>query len=370
MTINQRPVTVTVTSGQTKVYGNQDPSSFTFTAQAEGTNVGLLTGTSLAGALARASGENVGTYAINSGTLSTANPNYTITLVPGDFTITARPITVVIADQTKQYDSTNAASLIAGTNANSGSYTLSGFVAGEGAYITQTVGSYNSPNVADATSVSASVASSYVAKSGTLLSNYILPATVSTAANGASITPAPLTMIADNVSTFVGMAPTLTYQLVGLLGSDTASTAILNPQVTYEASLLNASMVAPQPNALTPSANSSNYSLTFVKGSLLVAGNYQIIVSAGSNTASYGLINRTNVNYLGNALNASHNVTAAYCTNCEEGASTPNIISLAITAPSTGSNLWLAADSGVGAAQGRYNFEISPTISNTNYGQG
>jgi autotransporter-associated beta strand protein len=370
VTINARPVTVTVDAGQTKVYGNQDPSTLSITVQAEGANDGLLTGATLSGNVVRAVGENVGAYGVTEGTLASANPNYAITLVANDFTITPRLVTVVIADQTKSYDSTSSVTLTAGTNASGGSYTLSGFIAGEGAYITQTVAAFNSANVSGATAVTASVSSSYVAKAGTLLSNYTLPASVSTRANGASITPVALTMTADNVSTFVGVAPTLTYQLTGLVGTDTASTAISDVQINYSSSLLNAPMTEPAVDALTPSATSSNYTLRFVKGSLLVAGNYQIIVNTGSNTASYGLINETNASYLANALSSSNSVTAGYCTDCVADVESPTIVRLTITAPSAGSNVWIAADGGTGDAQGRYSFKITPTINSSAYGAG
>jgi hypothetical protein len=93
------PITVTAYAAQTKVYGDADPG-FTYTITAGS----LLTGDSLSGALDRASGENVGAYAIGQGSL--VNANYTITFVPNDFTITARPITVTAVTDTKVYDGT------------------------------------------------------------------------------------------------------------------------------------------------------------------------------------------------------------------------------------------------------------------------
>ncbi len=59
---------------------------------------------SFTGALTRVAGENVGSYAIQQGTL--ANSNYNITFVPANFTITGMPITVTAnAGQTKVYGS-------------------------------------------------------------------------------------------------------------------------------------------------------------------------------------------------------------------------------------------------------------------------
>ena len=84
-TITRATATVTPTSGQSKVYGTADPT-LTYGAS------GLVNGDTTAiftGALARAAGTNVGTYAINLGTL-TAGPNYTTIL-------SATPVTFAIS---------------------------------------------------------------------------------------------------------------------------------------------------------------------------------------------------------------------------------------------------------------------------------
>ncbi|MDM8162259.1 MBG domain-containing protein, partial [Labilibaculum sp. K2S] len=95
--ITQKAITVTADAGQTKVYGDADPT-YTYTASAS-----LETGDSFSGALSRATGENVGSYAIGQGTLS-AGSNYDLTFVSKDFSITQKSITVTAdADQTKVY---------------------------------------------------------------------------------------------------------------------------------------------------------------------------------------------------------------------------------------------------------------------------
>ena len=78
------PITVTANSGQSKVFGAADPTL---------TYVCSDPGVTFTGALGRAAGENVGSYAINQGNLS-AGGNYVITFVPANFAITAKPITV------------------------------------------------------------------------------------------------------------------------------------------------------------------------------------------------------------------------------------------------------------------------------------
>ena len=94
LTIEKRPVTVTA-NAHSKVYGNTDPA-FTYTV-----SPALLSGDAFSGSLGRATGENVGTYAITIGTLN--NNNYNITLVSNSFSIEKRVITVTANALSKVY---------------------------------------------------------------------------------------------------------------------------------------------------------------------------------------------------------------------------------------------------------------------------
>ena len=94
--LNQIPVTVTATASQTKVYGQKDPV-FTFTVVPD-----LVPGDFFTGNLTRSTSENVGSYAINQGTLS-AGDKYLITYVGANFSITAKPITVTAEAKSKVY---------------------------------------------------------------------------------------------------------------------------------------------------------------------------------------------------------------------------------------------------------------------------
>ncbi|MGL2994952.1 MBG domain-containing protein [Flavobacterium sp. TSSA_36] len=100
-TITAKPITVTATPSQTKVYGATDPI-FGYTVSPS-----LVGSDAFSGALTRVAGENTGNYAITQGNLS-AGSNYTITYVSKDFAITAKPITVTAdASQTKVYGTAN-----------------------------------------------------------------------------------------------------------------------------------------------------------------------------------------------------------------------------------------------------------------------
>lgn len=126
------PATLTVTAGsQTKVYGDADPAlTYVATGFQFSDNQSLLTG-----ALSRAAGEDVGTYAVLQGTLA-ANSNYTISFTGNNLTITVRALTVTADPQAKIYGDSDPAltyQVTAGSLAFSDAFTGSlSRVAGEG----------------------------------------------------------------------------------------------------------------------------------------------------------------------------------------------------------------------------------------------
>jgi sugar lactone lactonase YvrE len=106
------PATLTVTAdAQTEVYGQSDPA-LTYTATGyQFTDCGA---TVLAGSLARDPGENVGSYAIREGSLS-SNPDYTISYVGANLTITPAMLTPSITAAGKTYDGTTRVTLTSQT---------------------------------------------------------------------------------------------------------------------------------------------------------------------------------------------------------------------------------------------------------------
>ena len=159
-------------------------------------------------------GTAVGTYnskdvatanAVTFSGLSLNNSNYSLSIQsPAAATITVKSLTMsgLIVPTSKVYDGTTAASNL--VNAN---FAVTGWVAGEGATVSQTAASYSSKNVSDnigAGAVSAVLSSShFTAAAGTLLSNYELPTTAS--GNVGKITPAPLVVRVNDSSAFVTM---------------------------------------------------------------------------------------------------------------------------------------------------------------------
>ena len=101
--VTQRPIAITVNSGQTKMFGTSDPLPFTYTVGGNG----LASWDELNGALARTDGETVvgSPYEINQGTLTIRNKtspnasavsNYSVTFSPANFTITAATTTTTL----------------------------------------------------------------------------------------------------------------------------------------------------------------------------------------------------------------------------------------------------------------------------------
>ncbi|MGZ9713152.1 YDG domain-containing protein [Glaciimonas sp. GNP009] len=164
------------------------------------------------------SSPNAGTQAVTS-TLSgpdfsaangTLLSNYSFpSSVTGIGTITPAPLTVAIANNpTKVYDGATTATL------SGGNYALSGFVPGQSATISHASGVYASANVGVEAITTSVLPSDYTAGQGTLLSNYILPASVS---GFGTITPLAILM---NVQASIINNPSKSY--------DGSSVATLN----------------------------------------------------------------------------------------------------------------------------------------------
>ena len=114
------PLAITVTAdAQGKDYGDADPAlTYTYTPS-------LIGSDTFSGALSRAAGENVGTYAINQGTLALSS-NYTITYVGANLTISPLAITVTADAQGKDYGDADPALTYTYTPSLVGSDSFSG----------------------------------------------------------------------------------------------------------------------------------------------------------------------------------------------------------------------------------------------------
>ncbi|GFO69342.1 hypothetical protein GMLC_29210 [Geomonas limicola] len=127
-------------------------------------------------------------YAISIGTLS-AGSNYSITFVPANLTVTAKPLAINgITANSKVYDGTRSATL------NTGTVTLGGVVGSDVVSLSgSATGTFDTKNAGTGKTVSFSGLS----LSGAAAGNYSITSTASTTAN---ITPAPLTVLAGSAT--------------------------------------------------------------------------------------------------------------------------------------------------------------------------
>ncbi|WP_284343841.1 YDG domain-containing protein [Dyella mobilis] len=202
LTANITPAQLTI-SGVTasdKVYdGTLADTLNTGSAALQGILSGDTVTLGTSGAAGTFSTANVGNnLAVSTGgfTLGGAQAgNYTLAQ-PGGLTANITPATLVATitgSPTKVYDGTNSATLTASD------YTLTGFVNGQGASIPQSAtANYVTPNAGTGLGVQSTlVVSDFVANSGTLLSNYILP--TSATGNNGVITPYVLNLSGTRV---------------------------------------------------------------------------------------------------------------------------------------------------------------------------
>jgi hypothetical protein len=112
LSVTARPVAVTADAA-TKVYGDPDPTPFTYKI----TTGNLVNGDGFSGALARDPGTNVGSYDIVQGTLALST-NYALTYNKGSLSITPRPIGITADAQTKVYGDADPALTYKTTSGN------------------------------------------------------------------------------------------------------------------------------------------------------------------------------------------------------------------------------------------------------------
>ena len=206
------PATLTVSGSGTKIFGQADP---VLTVAATGFKFTDTAASVLTGALSRAAGENVGTYAIAAGTLA-ANPNYAISFVPSSFVINPATVTLsyVVGNTTNVY----------GVVPTIGTTVLTGVRAGDVIAPVYTV--TNAQNQAITLAANTGVGrytAAVTGLSGAAAGNYILASSGNV--NGTiTITPATLTLTPLTAQKIYGSAdPTLAFAAAGLVGGDTAA---------------------------------------------------------------------------------------------------------------------------------------------------
>ncbi|HLB10504.1 MAG TPA: MBG domain-containing protein, partial [Gemmatimonadaceae bacterium] len=250
--IDKAPLTITAKDAA-KVYGAALP---TFTADYAtfvngDTYASLTTPVSLTSTGTVASPVRAGGYPIIAS--GATSDNYEITFVNGTLTITPAPLTITADDKSKVY----GAALPPLTS------TPVGLVNGD------TYASLTTPAVVTTTALMSSpvVASGYpITVSGATSANY----NITFASGKLTVTPAPLTITADDKSKVYGAdLPANSVHYATFVNNDDPSK--LGGTLAYTNSASAASPVIGSPYSISPSGlTSTNYSITFVNGKLTV----------------------------------------------------------------------------------------------------
>ena len=186
-----------VAEPKAKVYGTTDPAlTYTVTGLANNDDQSIITG-----ALTRTTGENIGTYEIQQGTLA-AKANYDITYTKADFDITKATLNIVAEAKAKVYGTTDPVL----------TYTVTGLANNDDqSIITGALSRTAGENIG-----------TYEIQQGTLATtaNYDLVFTTA----DFNITKATLNIVAEAKAKVYGTAdPVLTYTVTGLANNDDQS---------------------------------------------------------------------------------------------------------------------------------------------------
>ena len=247
--ITPAPLTVTP-DALSKAYGAEDPE-LTYTA------AGLLGDDALSGALVRAEGEELGTYAISQGTLA-AGANYTMAFTEGVlFEITRATVVVTAEAATKTYGEEDPAFTATVDGLDEGGDTRLAYdvVRTEDG---EDVGEYAIAPIGDA-------------EQGNYLVTYV--------ASTLTIEPRAATVAAGNASKVAGNAdPAFTATVSGLVAGDPTNL------VSY--SISRAAGEAAGTYAITPAgaAAQGNYAVSFVPGTLTIEAAAASVAHDGATT--------------------------------------------------------------------------------------
>ena len=252
LTVTTRPITVTV-GAATKVYGQPDPI-FSYSV----TSGSLVNGNTFTGALSSpdAVGAGVGNYAIIQNTL-TAGPNYDVTYVGANLSITAKALTLSLNATpliTKVYDNTTTANLAAIN------YSLTGIEFGDVITVSGAA-TYNTKDVGTDKIITANT----FVLAGAKKDNYSL--TTTTASTTGNITTLPITLALNasplitkvyNNSTTATLFPA-NYSLTGVLGTDVVA---VSGTAVYDNKDVGTGKTITANTFVLTGAQQANYSLT------------------------------------------------------------------------------------------------------------
>uniref|UniRef100_UPI002FDB029F beta strand repeat-containing protein n=1 Tax=Flavobacterium sp. TaxID=239 RepID=UPI002FDB029F len=295
LTVGQASLTITANNG-TKVYGTTQSTpvigatTFGSTGLQNGETIGSVTLTYGSGALAATdavgSTSTITPSAATGGTFTAGNYSISYTPNSGTLTVTAASLTITANNGTKVYGTTQATPLTGATTFGStglqngetiGSVTL---IYGSGAIAaTDAVGSTSTitPSAATGGTFTASNYNIiYASNSGTL-----------------TVTAAPLTITADDVSKCFGTTYTLgttAFGSTGLKNSETIDSVTLNSSGAISSASVGSYTIVPSA-ATGGTFTASNYSITYVNGTLTVNALPTAPTGTDGATCSTGTVN-------------------------------------------------------------------------------
>jgi filamentous hemagglutinin family protein len=267
-TLAVTPASLTIQANNaSRLYGSANPAfSATYTGLVNGDSSGVVTGLSLASAATSAS--NVGTYAIQ-GTNGMAS-NYNITYAAGMLSVTPASLTITADNATRLYGAANPAF--------AASY--NGFVNGDG---TAAISGLSLTSSATSTS---NVGGYGIVAAGGTAQNY----TISYGSAGTlMVTPAPLTITANNVSRTYGQGNNLSASYQGLVAGDTSGVVSGLTLSTSATSASNVGTYAVQ----AAGGTAQNYNVSYGANGTLTVDPASLTINVSNLSKVYGAANPT-----------------------------------------------------------------------------
>ncbi len=269
LTVTPAPLTITA-DNESMTYGSTMPAlTVSYTGLVNGDTSTAISGmTTYPTASTVPASSQVGSYAISAG--GAVEPDYSISYAPGTLTVTPAPLTVTADNQSITYGGTMPALTV--------SYT--GLVNGDTPTAISGMTTYPTASTVPASS---QVGSYTISAGGAVDPDY----TISYATGTLTVTPAPLTITADNESmTYGGTMPALTVSYAGFVNGDTP--ASLSTQPTLSTTATAGSHVAGSPYSIMASgAADANYTISYVAGALTVTP-APLTITADNQSMVYG----------------------------------------------------------------------------------
>ena len=235
--VNRAPLTITA-ENKSKIYGDPDP---VFTASYDGFKLGDTPAAVSGLTFSREPGEDVGEYTITPSGATASN--YDISYASGTLTIEPAPLTITADDKSKTY----------GDDDPVFTASYSGFKRGDTAAVVS--------GLTFSREAGEDVGEYTITPSGATASNY----TITFASGTLTISPAPLTIKADDKSkTYGDDDPAFTVSYSGFKRGETA--AVVSGLVISRAEGEDAGQYAIIPSGAT----ASNYTITFESGTLTI----------------------------------------------------------------------------------------------------